>query len=596
MIPINKVYNLIGYWDRDYWDLVNCGLSNIEMIISETSKYRYIDFTRIQNKYIKKELKYYMFNLLLNLQLCREALRDYRLKPLEHLISYFESCNTELISITEIDDDFNKDYIEFLKQHNVRISYECKNRRNKTIAVLLPITIKRFFIDEYNKAFGREVDRWYIEDFNLSSHRINLATRIKTLNFYDVRHQKNKDLFKEYIKHLLTSTQISVTFIASKVVDIKYFLTFIGENDLNKVTRRDIEDYKKLLGQRDINSNTYNRKLFSLSELFNYGIKKKWWSENHIYMEFDIIDVSFSMKGRIVDEVVIEQILNNSNKISFKNFCMFLLLYSCGMRISEVCLLKTNCLKRDEKGCYIVFYQQKMKKEVSNPLPENLYALLEEQSRRVINEFGIEQVYLFPSVNGNQTLCWNYKESMQNVINELGIKNSDGTPYRFRPHEYRHTFATKLIEQDIPLTVVQKLLHHNTPEMSLIYTQVSDTRKKNKYIEFIDIVGNKTQSLFNVDETEAIYEVHWIKNNLKAQALPNGFCSLPVALGICPYANKCLSCNHFKTTKGHLNILQKQLFRTRKIIELIKQNGNIATLEINYEIERNLVKLINSLE
>ncbi len=43
------------------------------------------------------------------------------------------------------------------------------------------------------------------------------------------------------------------------------------------------------------------------------------------------------------------------------------------MRVSEVCILKIGCLRKDENGHYIVFYMQKMKKEVSNPIPENLY-------------------------------------------------------------------------------------------------------------------------------------------------------------------------------------------------------------------------------
>ena len=80
---------------------------------------------------------------------------------------------------------------------------------------------------------------------------------------------------------------------------------------------------------------------------------------------------------------------------------------------------------------------------------------------------------------------------------KLQIKNSDGTLYHFRAHEYRHTFATSLLEKDVPFSVIQKLLHHNSPEMSLVYAQVSDSRKRKKYVEFINKVGKKSRNLLN---------------------------------------------------------------------------------------------------
>ncbi|NFL34506.1 phage integrase family protein [Clostridium botulinum] len=601
MSEIDKVYNLIGYWNRDEWDLFNCGLENIEKCVNnKVISYRYINFSKLNNDNIKKEMKYYVFNILLEFKGDYSKLRQNHLYVIKWFMKYLEQDKENIISIIDIEKKFIENYIEFLKINNVNTTYKriyinsiiCTNN-----VARFPYKIRRFFIDVYNKAYDRELDIWNIKDFNISSHRINLSRDINALRFYDIRNEKNKELLKIYVKHLIFDTEISLSFIYGKVIDIKFFLKFIGNKILMDVDRSDIEKYKEILLNRNIINATYNRRLFSLSNFLNFYLKQGVLNYNHIYIEFDILDTSLKIKANTVEQSVIEQILKLNNKVPKVYLVMFLILYCCGMRISEVCILKVGCLKKDENGYYIVFYQQKMKKEVSNPIPENLYYLILSHQEGIIEEHGKNQIYLFPAKNKMPIKANTYKSKMQRIFNNLNIKNSDGTIYIFRPHEYRHTFATNLIEKDIPFTVIQKLLHHNSPEMSLVYTQLTDSRKRRKYVEFINLIGEKSTTLFgNEEEVEKIYEVQWLKNNLKSQALPNGYCSLPVSLGQCPYANVCLTCEHFKTTKGHLDILKKQLNRTEQLIEVLKERNMIKQLETNVKVKKNLEKLINFVE
>ncbi|MBS2904849.1 tyrosine-type recombinase/integrase, partial [Klebsiella pneumoniae] len=116
---------------------------------------------------------------------------------------------------------------------------------------------------------------------------------------------------------------------------------------------------------KNIADQTYNIRLFEVSDFFEYCISIGVINYNHIYIEYDILKSSLRVKGDIVEQQVIEQILNHSSDIPENYFLMFLILYCCGMRVSEVCILKIGCLRKDENGYYIVFYMQKMKKEVS---------------------------------------------------------------------------------------------------------------------------------------------------------------------------------------------------------------------------------------
>lgn len=603
MSPINKIYNLIGKLNEDQWNLHECGLKNIEeMFKGRASTYSSIDFSRILNENIKKEIKYYSFKFLESYNYSFANLKD-ALRVITNFVNYLGDMKEKLLSIESLedtDDYFHKQYIDYLKEHNIAINYR-KNVNDEWLCMnrvaRFPLRIKTFLIDEYNSLLNRECDIWCVKDFKISPHRINLCCDLRSFRFYDINNSYNKQICKKYMKYLICETEISISYITSKFVSVKYFLKFIDKKKIKDIERGDIEAYKKRLLERDIADRTYNVRLFGVSDFLEYCIKIKEVKYNHVYIEYDILKASLKIRGDIVEQHVIEEILSHSEDIPENYFLMFLILYCCGMRISEVCSLKIGCLKKDENGYYIVFYMQKMKKEVSNPIPENLYYKILEYQEHVKERFGDKQIYLFPKKDGMPILSNTYKDKMQLIIKKFNIRNSDGSMYNFRPHEYRHTFATNLVEKDIPFTVIQKLLHHNSPEMSLVYTQLSDSRKRRKYVEFINIVGKKSSTLFeNNDEAEKIYEVQWLKKNLKSQALPNGFCSLPVSLGHCPHANVCLTCEHFRTTPGHIKILKKQLERTKNIIEILKEKNLKKQLDINIKIKENLERLIETIE
>lgn len=599
MIPINKVYNLIGEWDKDTWDLGNCGIEIIERLINtHTTKYKVVCFENIIDTIIKKEIKLYTFNLLINIKNENFSTLRTKLRRLNLFIDFIMINKFEIESLSEINYSIENSYKEYLESKNIETDYTDKRfdtTNRKTIAKI-PLDIKKFLDVAYSKVLNKIPDLWSVEEFNISKHRINSSNAIRTLNFYNISNENNKEILKQYIKYLLLDTQTSVSFIQSKIGDIKKFFEFFKNKNLKEISRIDIEEYKTCLLKSNIADATYNRNLLSVRGLMEYCVNNGVLVKCDIYTEYDLLDTPFKLKGRTVDKYIIDQILNNIDKIPKDYSAMYLLLYCAGMRISEICQLNINCLKKDNKGFYIVYYQQKMKKEVSNPIPENLYCLLLEQKESVIKRLGKDQQYLFCKKNGTPVLSNTFRAKMKSIFKSLDIRTIDGDLYNFRPHEYRHTFATNLVDRNVPFAVIQKLLHHKSPEMSLNYVEVTGNRRKKKYIEFIDILGNKTTSLFDQEyDVNKVYEVQWLKKELRSQALPNGYCALPAYLGKCPYSNKCLSCSHFKTTPGHINILKKQLSRTNYLIKYFEKQNNKESINENMEIRNRLENIINSI-
>ena len=99
----------------------------------------------------------------------------------------------------------------------------------------------------------------------------------------------------------------------------------------------------------------------------------------------------------------------------------------------------------------------------------------------------------------------------------------------------RHTFATPLINRDVPQEIERRILDHDSPQMTAHYARLHDTtvRRHWEAARKVDITG----SVIEVDPAGPLAEAAWAKQRLgrATQTLPNGFCGLPVQKS-CPHA------------------------------------------------------------
>ena len=103
MIPINKVYNLIGEWDKDTWDLGSCGIEIIERLINNhNTKYKFVYFESIIDDVIKKELKLYTFNLLINIKNENFSTLRTKLRRLTLFIDFITINKVKITSLSKI--------------------------------------------------------------------------------------------------------------------------------------------------------------------------------------------------------------------------------------------------------------------------------------------------------------------------------------------------------------------------------------------------------------------------------------------------------------------------------------------------------------
>ncbi len=110
------------------------------------------------------------------------------------------------------------------------------------------------------------------------------------------------------------------------------------------------------------------------------------------------------------------------------------------------------------------------------------------------------------------------------------------------------------------------------------------------------VVNNQGQVIVSENPDLDTAGMQWVKRNMKAQTLPDGFCSLPVTQSCPVQGSPCLSCSHLRTTIEFLDVHKQPLEETQKLIENARDNGWERQVENNLLIAENLRKIIRFLE
>ena len=320
---------------------------------------------------------------------------------------------------------------------------------------------------------------------------------------------------------------------------------------------------------------------------------------------------------KFIPEIVMSQLNANIDGLHPHVMRFFLVLQDVGMRVSECCALAYDCIFSDAQGDYFIkYFQYKLKKDHVVPVSAELITVIKEQQKEVAIEFpeGVDLLFPTPKYQNDGRKyaragkAWS-KATLMGNLNALAKKRNIvsecGTVYHFAFHMFRHTVATRMINNGVAQHIVQRYLGHESPSMTSTYAHIMDKTLKEEYAKFkgqmIDIDGNiynaenVAQQLSDGSNPDSI-DAQWLKKSIAIQTLPNGLCSLPVVQGSCPHANACLTCPNFRTDHRYLPQHKEQLARTNEIIATCSKNGWGRQLEMNEKIKQSLINIIEPLE
>jgi hypothetical protein len=183
------------------------------------------------------------------------------------------------------------------------------------------------------------------------------------------------------------------------------------------------------------------------------------------------------------------------------------------------------------------------------------------------------------------------------------ITDEDGNVFHFKTHQFRHTYAVKMLNGGADILTVQELLAHASPEMTLRYAKLLDDTKRKVFETVItqgvfsfDLNGDVQEIKVGEDFPAEILHALWQDHKLNAMDNPYGTCHARLK-GECPHmeAPPCLTCNGGSPCKdlaigfSELDVEKYELHikTTSKAIEVSKQHGREDMAEKH---EKNLLR------
>ena len=273
-----------------------------------------------------------------------------------------------------------------------------------------------------------------------------------------------KELINEYLDYLEKIKGYSKYTIISYKTDIQKYFDYLNKNN---VKYYDFEKYIQKLSKNKYAKTTINRKIVSISTFFK-------WCKNKKNLNLKDIKRIKNMKTEkklptILTSNYINELLDTiptSSTKEVRDRSIIEILYSSGLRVSELTNLKINDIKFN-KSIKVLGKGNKIR---ILPMTDTAYNLLQLWLTIHRNEYKnkYSENYIFLGVRGKKIS----EREIQRIVNlRLGTF----------PHSIRHTFATHLLDGGADLRVVQEMLGHTDPSTTQIYTHVSKKQLKAKY-------------------------------------------------------------------------------------------------------------------
>ena len=282
---------------------------------------------------------------------------------------------------------------------------------------------------------------------------------------------------RTFLNYLRVEKGLSDNTIQAYRRDMAKFAAFAGERKVGvtELRREHVVDFLGTLYRRHLDSRSVARHLVTIRHFFRFLLLEG-------AIESDPAANIESPKFRqslpeflSVDEV--DRLLRQPDKndvVGIRDRAMIELMYSTGLRVSELCGLRVSDLQM-EPGCLRCI--GKGNKERLVPVGKRALEAVQTYLRdaRQALARGVASPYLFLNQKGhklNRIAFWK-------ILGEYGRKA--GLRKSLTPHMLRHSFATHLLDRGADLRSVQMMLGHSDISTTQIYTHVVEERLKQVY-------------------------------------------------------------------------------------------------------------------
>ena len=295
--------------------------------------------------------------------------------------------------------------------------------------------------------------------------------------------KSSKQYLEDFKSYLLVEKNFSKHTLKAYYSDILGYLIWLCEMPCTEVNFSKVREYLHFIQKFDYKKTTIARKIASIRTFYKFLYRERLVESNPA-LNLNTPKRPKSLPKFLTTEEM-EKILNGikiDTPAGFRNRAILELLWASGMRVSELSGLNFGSLNLENNE--ITVFGKGSKERivlVSDRAKTYLQRYLDSARSLVSKGFRLEPITESTPVFINNTGYRLQDKTIRNVIND--VVNSIELPKKVTPHMFRHSFATRLIENGADLRVVQELLGHASISNTQIYTHVSTQRLKQVYNE-----------------------------------------------------------------------------------------------------------------
>ena len=434
----------------------------------------------------------------------------------------------------------------------------------------------------------------------------------KRIYFSDIQPDWLRELAKRWARWRITTATKSPASVSVSTSSLRRFTSWLAARDAlpagpEQLTRALLEDYRAHVATFEVSQSRRTGLLMDL-KVFLDDVRLHDWAPglpaNATYYRGEIPRVRGRLP-RFVDEFVMGQlerddILDRLPDLTTRTAIVIIM--ETGLRSVDCLRLPFDPVTTDEAGApYLRFYNHKAAKDAVIPISQRVVEQIRRQQRDLCDRFAAPPPFLHPGIrknpDGKIALTWStLNRRLQRWLTDCDIRDAADRPVKVTAHQFRHTVGTRMINNEVPMDVVQRMLDHGSPEMTARYATIKDQTLRREWERFqqrINIHGE----LIPLPDGPAMSDAAWAMENLARakQTLPNGYCGLPLQQ-TCPHPNACLTCDSFLTTAEFLPQHRDQLTRTEQLIAQAEADGRRRLVEMNEPVRLNLLRIIDGLE
>jgi len=282
----------------------------------------------------------------------------------------------------------------------------------------------------------------------------------------------NTELIDQFIDFYWLSTGASKNTLAAYRSDLKIFNKWLAEKSFISVNSKHIQDYFSDRQKNNISSSSQARILTCLHSFYQYLLANQLITKDPSeQLSQPKLEKKLPVFLNIQEVEKLLEAPSSSSLFGQRDRAMLELLYSCGLRVSELINLSYHNINLTEEFIRI---HGKGNKERVLPMGEVAIDYLmkyETNARPMLLKNGQSDSY-FLSNRGSAMSRQNFFYIIKAYANQVGINKP------LSPHSLRHAFATHLVQKGADLRSVQLMLGHSDISSTQLYTHIQNAQLK----------------------------------------------------------------------------------------------------------------------